>query len=63
MKYKILIDDTPKGLSERVQKHLDEGWELYGNPWSQSWESDNGYGYKTVEFEYCQAVILQKPIE
>ena len=32
MEYKILKDYSAEGLSEEVNKHIADGWQLYGSP-------------------------------
>lgn len=30
--YKLLVCNAPEQLTEKVQKHLEQGWQLYGEP-------------------------------
>ena len=32
MKYELLYNDTPFGLTKEVNAKLESGWELYGSP-------------------------------
>lgn len=32
MKYRLVTQDTDTGLEEVINKLLQEGWKLYGNP-------------------------------
>ena len=48
MKYKVMTSSSAEGLTELVQEKLDEGWELYGNPYS---------GAPGTALYHCQAVI------
>lgn len=48
MKYKMLSESTVERLTIEVNEHLENGWRLYGNPFSQTCD---GYAFA------CQAVV------
>jgi len=50
-KYKLVYSEYTKELDEDVNKHLDEGWKLYGNAF--------GVGGPKYWF-VCQAMIIEE---
>jgi len=58
--YKLLSAGSSGVLSEIVQRHLDDGWELYAQP--QTAKRDvRGFFFKTGDYViYLQAVVRQK---
>lgn len=50
-KYKLVYGEYTKELDENVNKHLDEGWKLYGN----------AFGVGGSEYWFvCQAMIIEE---
>jgi hypothetical protein len=50
--YKLVTDDYPEGLSDKVTELLAEGWELWGNP---AIYSQPAHGL--LCYAYCQAMV------
>ena len=44
-------------FDKKINEYLEQGWELYGNPYTTGWRriSEGTYGY--WEIDYCQAII------
>lgn len=52
MKYQIIYADAAEELSSKVTEGLENGWQLYGDPFVSS-QFDYNY--------YCQAMVLNEP--
>lgn len=51
VKYKLVSSKTSDGLSDNVNKHLLDGWELYGSP-----TTTISVGNYSVHAKYSQAI-------
>ncbi len=55
--YKTITASNEENLDLEVNKYLEQGWELYGNPYTTGWRKiseDTSYYW---EIDYCQAII------
>lgn len=55
--YKTITASNEENLDLEVNKYLEQGWELYGNPYTTNWRKnyeDTSYYW---EIDYCQALI------
>lgn len=55
VKYELLAESDPHVLSGTVQRLLEKGWELYGNPAVTSFMVQDGY-----QLWHYQAVIKRE---
>lgn len=53
MRYAMIIEKSADELTDEVESHLRDGWELYGNPVI-------GYDAEFNRMEYGQAVIKKE---
>jgi len=48
MKYLLLYNGDPNGLTQEVQKYLDDDWELYGGPFTGPADNQSWFHYQAV---------------
>lgn len=55
--YKTITASNEEDLDKEVNEYLEQGWELYGNPYTTGWRKipeDTSYYW---EIDYFQAII------
>ena len=60
MEYKLIVETNQARLSNEVNRHLKDGWELYGSP-TATIATDTSGDWPTTVFEYGQAVVRKCP--
>lgn len=57
MKYFLVVEQSEGNLSFEITKRLNEGWKLYGSPFSTSSTNERGYN------EYGQAMVKYPTVD
>jgi hypothetical protein len=55
--YKTITVDHNEKLDLKVNEYLEQGWELYGNPYTTGWRKVSEDTSFYWEIDYCQAII------
>ena len=66
MNYKVVSSNSPSGLSDKVNKQIEEGWRIIGShlvSLSHSQNRFSGSMHKDTihEIEYSQTMVFHKP--
>lgn len=61
--YKVVFNIEGTPFDELVSDHLNEGWELHGNPWThQEGEGENVHLYQALQ-RTVEYVIVEEDLE